>query len=71
MLQFAVWTALEDAGFGANLQHYNPIIDNAVRERFSFPKNWRLIAQMPFGKPIGPALPVDKIPADTRIRIIR
>ena len=27
MLQFAIWTALEDLGLGANLQHYNPLID--------------------------------------------
>lgn len=27
MLQLVVWTALENAGFGANLQHYNPIIE--------------------------------------------
>lgn len=71
MLQFAVWTAFEDAGFGANLQHYNLIIDELVRKNFFLPKNWRLIAQMPFGKPTRPALPVEKIPAETRIRIIR
>lgn len=33
MLQFALWTALEDMGFGASLQHYNPLIDKAVSER--------------------------------------
>ena len=27
MHQLAVWTMLEDAGFGASLQHYNPLID--------------------------------------------
>ncbi|KAF4628873.1 hypothetical protein G7Y89_g9278 [Cudoniella acicularis] len=27
MHQFAVWTALEAEGLGANLQHYNPLID--------------------------------------------
>lgn len=26
MMQFALWTMLEDSGFGASLQHYNPII---------------------------------------------
>lgn len=51
MLQFALWTALEDMGFGASLQHYNPIIDAAVRERWLINSSWRLIAQMPFGLP--------------------
>lgn len=27
MHQFAIWTMLTDAGFGVNLQHYNPLID--------------------------------------------
>ena len=53
MHQLAVWTMLEDAGFGASLQHYNPLIDNEVRKRWSLPEEWRLIAQMPFGTPAG------------------
>lgn len=52
MLQFAVWTALENEGLGASLQHYNPLIDNAVKEQWNLPKSWRLIAQMPFGTPV-------------------
>lgn len=31
MHQLAVWTMLEDAGLGASLQHYNPLIDDEVR----------------------------------------
>lgn len=53
MHQLAVWTMLEDAGFGASLQHYNPLIDQEVRERWGLPGEWRLIAQMPFGLPAG------------------
>ncbi|CKH73330.1 nitroreductase family protein [Streptococcus pneumoniae] len=37
MLQFAIWTALEIEGFGATLQHYNPLIDEEVR------KEWELL----------------------------
>lgn len=58
MLQFVIWTALEAEGLGASLQHYNPIIDNAVKLQWNIPAEWKLIAQMPFGKPI--ALPADK-----------
>lgn len=71
MLQFAVWTALEDAGFGANLQHYNPIIDDEVKQMFAIPESWRLIAQMPFGKPTADAPPVEKIPAGERMRVVQ
>ncbi|KAK3308240.1 Nitroreductase-like protein [Chaetomium strumarium] len=49
MLQFAVWTALEAEGLGANLQHYNPLIDVKVAEAWKLPATWKLIAQMPFG----------------------
>lgn len=52
MLQFAIWTALELEGFGATLQHYNPVIDEAVKAAWNIPATWKLIAQMPFGKPV-------------------
>jgi predicted oxidoreductase (fatty acid repression mutant protein) len=51
MLQFAVWTALEQEGLGASLQHYNPLIDEKTKEAFDIPKSWKLIAEMPFGNP--------------------
>ncbi|MCP1314773.1 nitroreductase family protein [Halomonas sp. 707D7] len=47
--QFAVWTALSDANIGASLQHYNPIIDEAVAKEWDLPATWTLRAQMPFG----------------------
>ncbi|USJ28506.1 nitroreductase family protein [Ensifer adhaerens] len=56
MAQFAVWTALADADIGASLQHYNPLIDAKVAERWEIPPAWKLRAQMPFGSneaPIG------------------
>lgn len=49
MHQFAVWTALSTKGIGASLQHYNPLVDDAVAEAFDIPKTWNLMAQMPFG----------------------
>lgn len=52
MHQLAIWTALEDMGFGATLQHYNPLIDTQVAEQWNIDKCWRLIAQMPFGTPL-------------------
>lgn len=49
ILQYMVWTALTELGLGANLQHYNPLVDEAAAGAFDIPKNWRLIAQMNFG----------------------
>ena len=51
MHQFVIWTALEIEGFGASLQHYNELIENDVKKEWSIPENWKLIGQMPFGKP--------------------
>jgi predicted oxidoreductase (fatty acid repression mutant protein) len=56
MHQFAVWTALEGEGFGANLQHYNPIIDAKVAAKWNINPEWSLKAQLVFGgKTSGPA----------------
>lgn len=49
--QFAIWTALEDEGLGASLQHYTELVEEAVRQRWGLKSSWKLIAQMPFGKP--------------------
>ncbi len=53
--QFAVWTTLAAENIGASLQHYNPIIDDAVKARFGIPDSWKLRAQMPFGSIESPA----------------
>ncbi|MDT3381044.1 nitroreductase family protein [Labrys portucalensis] len=49
MAQFAVWTALAEHGIGASLQHYAPLVDEAVQKEWHVPKSWKLRAQMPFG----------------------
>ncbi len=58
MFQYAVWTRLASLGMGASLQHYNPLIDQAVHDYFEIPSTWKLEAQMPFGIPT--ELPKDK-----------
>lgn len=71
MLQFMVWTALCNEGLGASLQHYNPLIDGAVRARFGLPESWRLLAQMPFGRPSAPPAPRDCGGAGEHVRVFR
>lgn len=51
MLQFILWTGLESEGLGVSLQHYNELIEDKVKEKWELPVSWKLIAQMPFGKP--------------------
>lgn len=69
MLQLAVWTALAEKGLGASLQHYNPLIDEAVAAEFGLPSSWVLQAQMPFGTVAQAAAPVDKQPVDSRVKV--
>ncbi len=49
MLELSIWSGLKELGIGASLQHYNPVIDDAVKELFSIPESYELNAQMPFG----------------------
>lgn len=68
MLQYVIWTSLELEGFGASLQHYNPLIDDEVRKEWNIPSNWKLLAQMPFGKPTAPAGDKDFAPLEDRVK---
>ena len=49
------WVALVDKGLGANLQNYNPVIDEAVAKEWNIPSNWKLRSQLVFGSPETPA----------------
>lgn len=46
-----VWTALQSEGFGANLQHYSPLIDEQIAKTWDIPASWKLDAQLVFGVP--------------------
>ncbi|WP_341778257.1 nitroreductase family protein [Levilactobacillus sp. HBUAS70063] len=69
--QYAVWTSLAENGLGANLQHYNPLIDDAVREAFDVPASWRLRAEMDFGSIEAPAGDKDYMDDGERFRVFK
>lgn len=69
--QYAVWTALAENNLGANLQHYNPLIDDAVREAFDVPASWRLRAEMDFGSIEAPAGDKDYLDDSERFRVFK
>lgn len=70
MHQYAMWTELRTLEVGASLQHYNPLIDDDVATAFSVPKNWDLIAQMPFGNIVAPAGEKTYQPLNERMRVL-
>jgi len=71
MHQFAIWNLLGEAGFGASLQHYNPLIDEKVKDQWSLPASWRLIAQMPFGTPTAEPMEKQFAPLENRMRVFK
>ncbi|WP_410902081.1 nitroreductase family protein [Priestia filamentosa] len=72
MLQYTIWTALESEGFGASLQHYNPLIDEEVKTTWNLPTSWKLLAQMPFGKPTVEPNPNKEFePIEDRVKVLK
>ncbi len=71
MHQLAVWTMLEDAGLGASLQHYNPLINSAIAEAWNIDPNWELKSQMPFGVPTKDPGNKEMKPLSERLKIFK
>lgn len=69
--QQAVWTALAEQKIGASLQHYNPLIDDAIHKTFDLPETWQLRAEMPFGSIEQPAGDKDYLPEDKVFKLIQ
>ncbi|TPR14797.1 nitroreductase family protein [Apilactobacillus timberlakei] len=69
--QYAVWTGLAENGIGANLQHYNPLIDEDVTKEFGIPENWKLRSEMDFGSIESPAGDKDYMDDDKRFKLFK
>lgn len=69
MHQYAIWTALASLGVGASLQHYNPVIDQAVAETWKVPASWKLRAQLVFGGIAAPAGEKQFAPLADRLKV--
>ncbi len=69
MHQYVIWTALASIDVGANLQHYNPVIDQKVASTWNIDADWELKAQMVFGKIEQPAGDKEFKPLDERMKV--
>lgn len=69
--QFTIWSMLEAVGFGASLQHYNPLIDEEVHSAWKLPEEWLLVAQMPFGTPLQSPGEKEIRPLEERVKVFR
>ena len=68
MRQYVIWTSLAVEGLGASLQHYNELIEEDVAKEWNIPSGWKLVAQMPFGKPVAGAGEKEFLPLDERVK---
>lgn len=48
-VQYGVWLALHELGFGVSLQHYNPLIDDYIYDVLNIERHFKVVGQMPFG----------------------
>ena len=69
MHQYMIWMALSSLDIGANLQHYNPIIDSQVADAWNVDKDWELVAQMVFGAIEQPAGDKAFKSVDSRLKV--
>nr|WP_201625457.1 nitroreductase family protein [Psychrobacter immobilis] len=70
MHQYAMWTELRTLNVGANLQHYNPLVDEDAAKAFFIPDSWELVAQMPFGNIVEPAGEKTYQPVSERMKVL-
>lgn len=69
MVQYAIWTTLASENVGANLQHYNPLINDFVASEWSVPESWQLVAQLVFGGIVAPAGEKSFAPVSERLKV--
>lgn len=71
ILQGNIWNVLAEVEIGASMQHYNPLIDDAVKEEWDIPEHYKLSAQMVFGGIINIPETKEKLEASSRVHLIK
>lgn len=64
-----VWISLQSEGLGANLQHYNPLIDDQVAKTWDIPSSWKLEGQIVFGTPAEKVEEKEFDPIESRFKV--
>lgn len=67
MRTLVAWTALEKEGFGASLQHHNPLLDRKVSSTSKIPENLLLKSQLVFGGRAGKPCPREYEPIEKKV----
>lgn len=70
MHQYAIWTTLAEHNVGANVQHYNPVVDEFVQKTWDIDPSWQLRAQMVFGTIEAEAGEKQFAPIESRLKVV-
>lgn len=71
ILQILIWMGLAEQNIGANIQHYNPIIDEQVKRKWNIPDEFELVAQMPLGEILSPAGDKEYDDIKDRLKVVK
>ncbi|KAJ5243272.1 uncharacterized protein N7469_001599 [Penicillium citrinum] len=69
MAEYLIWISLQSEGLGANLQHYNPLIDDQVAKTWDIPSSWKLEGQIVFGTPAEKVEEKEFDPIESRFKV--
>lgn len=71
ILVYALWLELANLGLGASIQHYDPLIDKGLEERFKTPASWKLETEIVFGKTLMEPMKKEYDELDSRLKIAK
>lgn len=66
-----IWNALAQENIGASLHHYNPLVDEFVREEWNLPEKWKLRGQLAIGSIEEEVSEKNYVEDDTRFKVFK
>ncbi len=65
-----IWNNLAENNVGANIQHYNPLIDDEVKTTWNITDNYQLVGQMVYGGIVSHPGDKERKSGDELVRVI-
>lgn len=65
-----IWNSLAEINVGANIQHYNPLIDDEVKATWNIPANYQLVGQMVYGGIVSRPGDKERKSGDELVRVV-
>ena len=65
-----IWSSLAEINVGANIQHYNPLIDDEVKAAWNIPANYQLVGQMVYGGIVSRPGDKERKSGDELVRVV-